>query len=180
MAQPDIWTREGPYVLEWADVGAFLERLADELRCSGFRPTVVHAVARGGLLAAAYLATVLDVPRQTSVRVRRTTSEDQYASKQAPMVDGPRPTDLRADDRVLVVDDIVGTGDTARAVRDQLVGIGVARHRFAALVRNHRCSFPVDHCAFVADDWVVFPWERAWSDRPPGWRPVSERAEVRP
>ncbi|RKT53824.1 phosphoribosyltransferase [Saccharothrix australiensis] len=167
-----MWARAGAYVFEWADVGRALTRIEDGVRASGFRPTVVHAVARGGLVAGAHLANVLDVPRLSLTRVRRTTSDERYAAKREPTCEPFGALDLVEGDRVLVVDDIVGTGATAEVVRDQVLAAGVAELRFAVLVRNHLAEFAVDDCGFVADDWVVFPWEDGFRDRPAGWRAV--------
>ncbi|ABD11127.1 putative phosphoribosyltransferase [Frankia casuarinae] len=163
-----MWTRRGPYVFEWADVGRACERLRASVLADGFAPTVVYGVARGGLVTAAYLYSALEVPRLVSVRARRTVSDERYAAKQTPVVESS--VELDPEDRVLVVDDIAGTGVTAEAVSRKLVG--VAEHRFAVLARNHLCPVPIHYCGFTADDWVVFPWERGYRKRPSDWRQI--------
>jgi uncharacterized protein len=168
-----MWTRKGPYVLEWEDVGRILSGIERDVVASGFRPTVVFAVARGGLVAASYLAAVLGAPRMAAVRVMRTTSDDRYAAKQHPVIEPFGDGRLTADDRVLVVDDIVGTGVTAELVRGHVAAAGVTETRFATLVRNHLTTTAVDFEGFVADDWVVFPWEEGWRSRPDGWRSMT-------
>jgi hypoxanthine phosphoribosyltransferase len=165
-----MWARAGAYVLEWHDIGRILADIEREVRASGFQPTTVLAVARGGLVAGSYLATVLGTPTMATIRVRRTTSDDRYADKQEPVVEPFGGAELAADDRVLVVDDIVGTGATAELVRDHVLAAGVAELRFATLVRNHLSPVAVDYQGVVADDWVIFPWEDGWHRRPEGWR----------
>ncbi|WP_328332154.1 MULTISPECIES: phosphoribosyltransferase [unclassified Streptomyces] len=161
--QPGMWTRQGPYLLDMVTFGQLVEDIADEVRGSGFSPDAVLAVARGGLSAAGYLTCALDVPVMHTIRVRRTADDSRYAAKQRPVVDTSAPLGLRAGDKVLVVDDIVGTGATAEAVTRFLADADIPRAdvRFAAVVRNHRSGYVPDHCPAVVDDWIVFPWETA-------------------
>lgn len=165
-----MWTRTGTYVVEWDDIGRILSAVERDVRAEGFRPTAVLAVARGGLVPASYLATVLGVSTMAAIRVRRTTSDERYAAKQEPVAEPFGTNELTAGDRVLVVDDIVGTGATAELARDHLLANGVTEIRVATLVRNHLSPFPVDYQGIVVDDWVIFPWEEGWSRRPAGWR----------
>ncbi|WP_405709700.1 MULTISPECIES: phosphoribosyltransferase [unclassified Streptomyces] len=161
--QPGMWTRQGPYLLDMATFGQLVEDIADEVRAAGFVPDAVLAVARGGLAAGGYLTCALDVPVMHTVRVRRTADDSRYAAKQRPVVDTSGPLGLAPGDKVLVVDDIVGTGATADAVLEFLDAAGVTPGdvRFAAVVRNHRSGYVPDHCPAVVDDWIVFPWETA-------------------
>lgn len=174
--EPGMWTRQGPYELSWEALGAVLGRIADDVRADGFDPGVVLGVARGGLPAASYLACALDVPVLHTVRVRRTRGDSQYAAKQPPRLESGELPGVKPGTKILIVDDIVGTGATAELVREHLATMGVAEPdiRFAALVRNHRSSYRPDYCPAVADDWIVFPWEPGWG-RTPGARPFPLR-----
>lgn len=169
-----MWTHAGPYVLDWPVLGRGLAALAEQVRESGFEPTVTYAVANGGMIPAWYLTSMLSVGRLRSVRVRRTVGEGSYLAKQPPVMNRLDNDEPGSGDRVLVVDDIVGTSATIRLVLKHLGARGVTEIRVAALVRNHLATFIPDYCAFVADDWVIFPWEKDWLDRPKGWRPVPE------
>ncbi len=161
-----MWTRQGPYLLDWASFGALLGEIAEQVRVDDFRPDAVLAVARGGLTAAGYLCCALDVPVMHTIRVRRTRGDERYAAKQRPVIDTDGPLRVGPGDRVLVVDDIVGTGATAEAVREHLRSAGVADDgvRLAAVVRNHQSQYLPDYCPAVIDDWIVFPWEAGWQD----------------
>ena len=109
-------------------------------------------------MSASYIATILDRPNLYVVRVRRTTSDAIYSEKQEPALQVLTPIPPGA--RVLVVDDIVGTGVTARLVTEHLETLGVRQLRFAALARNAKAAtFTPDFCPLEVDNWVVFPWE---------------------
>lgn len=167
---PGMWARAGCYVMEWDDFGRCVEVLRAQVDDSGFAPTAICAIARGGLLPAAYLATTLAVERSSSVRVRRTVDDTRYAAKVPPEPVPVHALELRPDDRLLVVDDIVGTGATAEVVLEALRP-RCGEVRLATLVRNHLAPEVADYCAAVIDDWIIFPWEPAMHDRPPGSRP---------
>ncbi|MFH9069081.1 phosphoribosyltransferase [Streptomyces alboflavus] len=162
-AAPAMWSRQGPYLLDWASFGVLVDDLADQVRADGFVPDAVLALARGGLTPAGHLTCALDVPVTHVVRVRRTADDSRYATKNPPVIDSATPLPLGAGRRVLVVDDIVGTGETAAVVLGHLAAAGVAADdvRFAAVVRNHQSSYVPEYCAAVIDDWIVFPWETA-------------------
>ncbi|ADI04958.1 phosphoribosyltransferase [Streptomyces bingchenggensis BCW-1] len=159
--RPGMWSRQGPYLLDWASFGELVGDIATQIRDEDFRPDAVLAVARGGLTPAGFLTCALDVPVQHTIRVRRTADDTRYAAKQAPVIDMGTPPALGPGDRVLVVDDIVGTGSTAEVVLAYLADAGVARSdvRFVSVVRNHQSGYVPDYCPAVIDDWIVFPWE---------------------
>ncbi|PJE97393.1 phosphoribosyltransferase [Streptomyces carminius] len=179
--QPGMWSRRGPYLLDWGSFGELVGDLAAQVRADGFAPDCVLAVARGGLAAAGALTCILDVPVMHTVRVRRTADDSRYAAKREPVVEASGHSAPLPGDRVLVVDDIVGTGVTADAVAGYLATAGVPDGgvRLAALVRNHRSARTPDYCSAVIDDWIVFPWE---ADREPveGCRPFPAELRVRP
>lgn len=169
-----MWTHSGTYVLDWPVLGQCLAVLARDVRESEFEPTVTYAIANGGMIPAWYLTSMLGIPQLRSVRVRRTMGEGNYLAKQPPVMDHPDNDEPGSGDRVLVVDDIIGTSATIRLVLEHLGTRGVTEIRVATLVRNHLATFIPDYCTFIADDWVIFPWEKNWFNRPEAWRPVPE------
>ena len=159
-----MWKRRGPYGMSWEDLGALLCKITTEVQNDGFCPDTLCAVARGGLVSAAYLATVLNLREMYVVRVRRTLSDSPYAEKAAPELEVVTPA--RVGVRVLVVDDIVGTGATARLVVSHLRGLGARDVRVATLAVNHLSDFAANYYGVQVDDWVVFPWEAGKAQQP--------------
>jgi uncharacterized protein len=129
---------------------------------------VVIAIARGGTQPARDIATALGAPVRT-VRARHNYTDSMYAEATGRVscdVAGAGP--LRG--RVLVVDDICGTGATLATVTSALARAAPgAALLTATLCRN--AGSPSRPDLTVWDDlreWVIFPWEAS----PPDGLPV--------
>lgn len=135
--------------LSWADIHRDTRRLAVKLqRLAPFSGIV--AVARGGLVPAGLLARYLDLRHVDTVCI------SSY--------DGRCQGELHVLKRLehdgsgwLVVDDLVDSGATARAVRAML-----PQAHYAALYAKPQGRALVDsHVADVAQDmWLTFPWDQ--------------------
>lgn len=113
------------------------------------------AITRGGLVPAAIVA------REINIRLIETVSVKSYDHQSQGRIEVLKPiTDLvrtgAASGKVLIVDDLVDTGATARAVRDMLPGA-----HFAAVYAKPKGRELVD--TFITevsqDTWIYFPWD---------------------
>jgi hypothetical protein len=120
----------------------------------------VVGIARGGCALADALSGALEVPAGT-IRARHNPTDAIYSQGQGRVeleVDGFQPPASTA--RVLVVDDICGTGATLKAVRRYLSTIAPAtRVLTCTLCRNEGSCAQPDMWVWAVRDWVVFPWE---------------------
>ncbi|WP_353827394.1 phosphoribosyltransferase [Agromyces sp. SYSU T0242] len=143
-------------ILTWDDFGDAARRLASEVLASGFRPDVVIAIARGGLLLAGAIAYALGTKSCGSINVEFYTGVDERLPEPVlhpPMLDAP----ALADRRVLLVDDVSDSGRTLRKVVDLLEEAG-ADVRTATLYTKTRTVLVPDFDVRRTDDWIVFPW----------------------
>lgn len=126
------------------------------------QPDLIVAIRRGGIWPARIIAAQLEVP-MTHVSASHNATDDP-GMQGSGRVTVKMPTTYPFPDfaRMLVVDEICGTGATFRAVIAALVD--VARPgliRTAALCRNTGSAFAPDRWAWDVADWVSFPWEPA-------------------
>jgi hypoxanthine phosphoribosyltransferase len=124
-------------------------------------PEVIVGIARGGVPLARLLAARFSVPA-VELTARHNRSDDIYlpATGQVALPDEPDAA-LAAHQgaRVLLVDDICGTGSTYRAaVRWLAAQLAPAAVRTAALCRSKAAAFTPDTWVWDMLDWVVFPW----------------------
>lgn len=134
--------------VSWDDVHRDARALAGRLRDKGPFTGIV-AVARGGLVPAAILSRELDIKLVETVCV---SSYDGRAQRELDILKG-----LSGDGSGwLVVDDLVDSGATARAVRGMLPGA-----HYATLFAKPAGRALVDTYVAEVDQavWIIFPWE---------------------
>lgn len=148
-------------VLDWADFGDASRVLAQQVVDSGYRPTIVLGIARGGLLPAATIAYALDVKNVFTMNVAFYTGIDErleFPVMLPPLLDA---VDI-AGATVLVADDVADTGATLRLVTD-FCAEHVADVRCAVLYEKPRSAVKCEYVWRRTDRWIDFPW----SARPP-------------
>jgi len=157
----DLWRHRCLYALQWGSAGDLLDTMAAQIMLE-FKPSAVVGIARGGLVPATHLANALGATQFGVMGVTRNTSDAKYSAKDAPrLLWRSFGANSYKGMRVLLVDDVIGEGETLAFARRVLAETGAAEVRTAALVRMARSSFAADYVGLVLDDWVVFPWERA-------------------
>jgi xanthine phosphoribosyltransferase len=111
----------------------------------------VVAITRGGLVPAAIVARELDVRLIDTVCVSSYEHQDQGKLKILKPVEDPT-----GGEGVLIVDDLVDTGKTARVVREML-----PKAHFATVYAKPAGRPLVD--SFITevsqDTWIFFPWD---------------------
>ncbi|MEE1823892.1 phosphoribosyltransferase domain-containing protein [Streptomyces sp. BE20] len=137
-----------------------VDRVADYERAH--RPDVVIGIARGGTLLAEYLARRLAVPA-VIVHARHNTS-DATRQPATGLVRLTSTSDALAGitpgSRLLLVDDICGSGATLHAVERWLTdNLRPGTVRTAVLCRNQGADFTPDTWGWDVADWVRFFWE---------------------
>ncbi|MGC4856866.1 phosphoribosyltransferase [Micromonospora sp. DT4] len=124
-------------------------------------PEVVVGIARGGVPLARLLGAHYGVP-VVELLARHNRSDEVYLPATG-QVELPEEPDLalvaHRGSRVLLADDICGTGSTYRAAVPWLAThLAPAGVRTAALCRSKAATFTPDIWVWDTLDWVVFPW----------------------
>jgi hypoxanthine phosphoribosyltransferase len=143
-------------VMSWADLGVGSRQLAQEVCDDGYRPDMVLAIARGGLLVAGALGYALGVKNTFTMNVEFYTGVDERL--EMPMILPPVP-DLvdSGETRVLIADDVADTGATLALVKEFCEG-KVAEVRCAVLYEKPRSSVRCEYVWRRTDSWIDFPW----------------------
>ena len=120
----------------------------------------IVAIARGGLTLAHFLAEAKGV--RSVVTINSIGYDEQ---KKRDKVDLAHIPDLRSSKKVLVVDDIVDSGDTMKAVVDELRSCYPSLElRSAVLFYKKSANFKADFFVQYADEWIDFFWTRDMND----------------
>ena len=126
-------------------------------RLTGLGPfDALVAITRGGLVPAAIVARELNIRVVESVAVKSYDHQNQGGVKVLKAIAQDILDKAKAGGKILIVDDLVDTGATARAVRDMLPGA-----HFATVYAKPKGREMVD--TFITevsqDTWIFFPWD---------------------
>ncbi len=146
-------------IMSWQDLGTGSRSLAEQVAASGYRPDIILAIARGGLLVAGALSYALGVKNTFTMNVEFYTGIDERLD--VPMILPPVPDLVDfAETRVLVADDVADTGATLQLVQEFCAG-KVAEVRCAVLYEKSRSLVKCDYVWRRTDSWITFPWSAA-------------------
>ncbi len=116
----------------------------------------VVAITRGGLVPAAIVSRELNIRVVESVSVKSYDHQNQGEIRVLKPITADLLDKARTGGKILIVDDLVDTGATARAVREMLPGA-----HFATVYAKPKGRDMVD--TFITevsqDTWIFFPWD---------------------
>ncbi|HEX5751840.1 MAG TPA: phosphoribosyltransferase family protein [Archangium sp.] len=138
--------------LSWAEFDRAVQTLARHISQS-FKPQAVVGVAHGGVFVGGALSSALGCDFYP-VRISR-RSRDKGVAK--PKLSGEMPRELKGK-RVLIVDDVVSSGDTLELATALAQKVGAKEVNTASLVARPG-GFAPSFCALPTDALVVFPWD---------------------
>lgn len=114
------------------------------------------AITRGGLVPAAIVARELNIRAVDCVAVKSYDHQNQGEIRVLKPISNEVLDVAKNGGKVLIIDDLVDTGATARAVRDMLPGA-----HFATVYAKPKGREMVD--TFITevsqDTWIYFPWD---------------------
>jgi xanthine phosphoribosyltransferase len=167
MPKPQADTQVRPekiFPVSWDQFHRDSRALAWRLHAAGPFDAVV-CITRGGLVPAAVVA------RELNVRIIETiciASYHDYKNQgELKVMKGvaPEVTSMRAQGKgVLIVDDLVDTGKTARVVRDLLPAAHFATVYAKPMGRPLVDTFITE---VSQDTWIYFPWDTGLAFQPP-------------
>ena len=143
-------------VMSWDDLGDGARDLAEQVYRDGYKPDIVLAIARGGLLVGAAIGYALGVKNTFTMNVEFYTGIDERL--EIPMLLPPVPDLVDfAEQQVLIADDVADTGATLALVKDFCEG-KVAEVRCAVLYEKSRSTVNCEYVWRRTDRWIDFPW----------------------
>lgn len=149
-----------PHTLpSWSEHIEGINAVGEAILASGWKPTAILGISRGGLIPATILAYMLDVRLIHTVRVQHYDGKNSRLDSGPQLVNESQPlaTLNIHTERLLIVDDIIDTGETLRLVRDTAKDYADEVKVAALYVRSDQ-KHSADWYWKIEDEWVVFPW----------------------
>ncbi len=132
-------------------------KLASMIIESGYKPTLLVPILRGGMVVARLLSDFLDIHKVKAIRITHYS-----ALEVKDIVEVTEPLNTRIDgERVLLVDDVADTGDSLLAAIEHLKEMGASEVRIATLHFKPWSKVKPDYYVEETDAWVVYFWEYA-------------------
>jgi hypoxanthine phosphoribosyltransferase len=149
-------------ILSWKRVARDTKRLSCIIKNSKYKPSIVVAIGRGGLVPGRVLCDYLHIKDLTTIKVEHwgiTATPDKKA-----VIKFPLCADIK-NKRVLLVDDTTDTGDTLRVSTEYLKSFEPKEVRTAALIHKACSAITPDYFIrkVVKWKWIIFPWH-LWED----------------
>jgi hypoxanthine phosphoribosyltransferase len=130
-------------IMTWDELGDGSRDLAQMVADDGYRPDLILAIARGGLLVCGALGYALGVKNTFTMNVEFYTGIDERLD--LPMILPPVPDLVDfADFKVLIADDVADTGATLQLVKEFCEG-KVAEVRCAVLYEKPRSTVKCEY-----------------------------------
>ena len=155
--------RDKAFPVSWDQFHRDARALAWRLASSGPFDALV-AITRGGLVPAAIVARELDIRVIETVSVASYHDYKTQGGLRVLKPIAPEVARLDASGRILIVDDLVDTGATARIVREMLPKAHFATVYAKPLGRPLVDTFITE---VSQDTWIYFPWDMGLTVQPP-------------
>lgn len=151
-------------LLTWEDVDKLVDVLIPQLRAAGSFDAMV-LITRGGIVPGGLLSEALDIANVLTASVDFPAEHDR--DPQTRLLVWPSylqfpDEDLIADRRLLLVDDVWGSGRTSTAVKSRCQSAGGKPSTCVFHFNPYRSLFSraePDFYGAVTDAYIIYPWE---------------------
>jgi len=140
----------------WNQIYEMLLYQAQKIKTQNYKPDLIVAIARGGVVPARILSDLLETPNLSFMQIEFYTSINQ--TLQEPILKQTLTTNVTGK-KILLIDDISDTGKSLQLAKNHLQHQGAIEIRTATLYgKPHSVTTP-DFYEKQTTDWVVFPWD---------------------
>jgi hypoxanthine phosphoribosyltransferase len=140
------------------DIEQYIKTISSTIINGKYNPNKIVTLAKGGLIPSRLLARELKINEIYSVGL--SCYEDKSMRTQVHIYQ-PLSCTFKFNDKILVVDDIIDTGESIKALERFLKLRNVIDYKICSIIYKKKALITPDYYAKVVPDnqWVVFPWE---------------------
>jgi len=143
-------------VPSWNFIYELCIQVADQVRCSGYKPDLLVAVSRGGWIPGRVLSDLLENPNIATIKVEYYV--DIYKTHTKPKITQPLSIEVKGK-KILLIDDIADSGKSLKLVKEHLAEQGAAEVKICTLYYKPWSILTPDFFVRRTDAWVCFPHE---------------------
>lgn len=155
--------------LSWGKIDEIINKVSEQIKKEEM-PDIIIAIQRGGFIPGVMLSHSLGVREVIPLDIRRTTDDSINARKFTPVFNGSIDIKQIKGKKVLIVDDIAGTGQTYKAISEYLKSLlPKAIKSFVCVVNmdnwekfmNTSPNEEIEYIGNMTRGWTIFPWEKS-------------------
>jgi len=151
----------GEIALTWEDVEQGAMNIISRMKEDNFEPDVIISIARSGLIPASLISYALGNKELYVIKID--FSKTQKLDKLQDMRHKPKISQELSKDiegkKILVVDEMVVSGETLQLVSDYLAMKDPAEVKYAVLYKQPWTQFNPDYYGEKVTAWPIFPWK---------------------
>jgi uncharacterized protein len=148
-------------VLTWTDVDRLIDMLVPQIRSLGSYDGMIM-ITRGGVIPGGMLAEALSIHHLLTAAVDFPAKAASIGLMAMPsFIQFPEISQLK-DRKLLIVDDVWGSGRTSISVRERVVSAGGVAFNCVLHFNPYRSLFTKASPDFYADttkEYIIYPWE---------------------
>lgn len=153
--------------IDWKEISAIVKNMSDNIK-SDYNPEIIISIVRGGMIPSVILSHALNIRKIENIKSIETINDEINAVKQEPIIDEKVNLSEISRKKVLIVDDILGSGATVRKIKKEVKKWNPKELRTAICVVNeenweksNKFSYndEIEYIGKIVRGWVVFPWE---------------------
>ena len=121
---------------------------------------IILGIARGGLVLAYYVASILNISTFYTIRLK---SYHKMEQNEINIIQEP-PWEKMKGKKVLIIDDLIDEGNTAKFIMNLLKIHQIENYKFAVLVdKQKNPNIKPDYSIRYIKKWILFFWEQNYS-----------------
>jgi len=153
-------------MVTWEEVDKLVDTLIPQIRSAGSFDGIV-LITRGGIIPGGLLAEALDITYILTAAVRFADEYSEIPQQRTPRMVLPSflqfpEASLLRDRKLLMVDDVWGSGRTSSAIRGRLEAANATPFTCVFHYNPYRSLFPDEKPDFygaITDAYIIYPWE---------------------
>ncbi len=138
----------------WNQIYEMLLSQAQKIQSQPYKPDIIIAVAKGGLVPARILTDLLETPELGSIQIE--FYKDINQTRAEPKLTQTLTAKI-TNKKTLLVDDIADTGKSLKLAKTQLQG--ALEIKTATLYQKPQSTTTPDFYEKQTTHWVIFPWD---------------------
>lgn len=156
-------------LVDWKKIDKINKKITKEIKEDKYIPDIIISIVRGGMIPSVLISHKLNVRNVLNITIKETVDDTINSKKLKPKISNISLLKEVTGKKILVVDDIVGSGETLKELKKEVIKYSPTEIRTAIFFinevnwkkSNNDINYKgiVDYIGEKLKGWVVFPWE---------------------